>query len=1411
MVAAVRNSRLSQFLVWLPLLVLVICTGVISVIVAVTHEQITQIQKQNLQHDAQFHLGKLLEEHHRNRAETAITQALATRSGGKWTYAAIDASGRILYASRGDWAGRQADDAIPDFSANRFSQARSENAMSTGVEKNDHVTGYMPLHRRSPSSLSAPESVLYLDFGAPDLTTWGEVFRSISPIVLAIFISMLVFHWLLHVLVGKPLKTLADASIAFADGQFSTVIPARGSGELIDLAHTFNRMSAKITKTVSKLREREVYLSATLHSIGDAVIVTDRDGKVTMLNAVAEHLCGRSEAETCGKPVTEILHLVNATTREPMQNPVRQVLRTGDTVTPANHTMLISHDGSEYHIADSAAPIRDQDGDIEGVVMVMRDVTSDYALRESLKHQRNIYNAMSEINRLISQQTGESALFQAVCDILIKYIGFAKCRIMKIDRSGEHLTTIASAGQIGTGDEEMKSLPIRNEDMPPASAFSGDGVQLFNSVTAMKPAAVGQQTVVKEGAESCASFVIYRDGKPYAVLHNCSDYAGFYSDEIVQLLTEIGQDLTYALEIIDVEISRKKTEQQLRIAHEFSDTLIESLPGIMYLISADSRFLRWNHNFEQSTGYTAAEVRVLNPLQLFKAEDTARAHAALEQVFRDGYAAIEIELLTKNGALIPHLCIGRRIMVDGMPCMLGSAMDISMQKQAENDIRMTAEAMADGPALQIMERLVKTTAGVLGTDYCFIGKLNMDGRNVTTAAFWDDGRCSDSFTYNLADTPCETIIMEGECVYPEKVKDLFPEDHYLAQMKIESYAGVPLFNASGNILGHMCVYSRKPIKNVNHTLMLLRIFAMRAAQEIERQQYESDLQIAATTFETQEAIYITDADGNIVRVNHAFTTITGYHEQMAIGKNARMLDSDMLSAAINEQAFDTIHKDGRWLGEVNFKHCNGHDIPVRLSITAVYDTSRHISHYVCMLNDISAEREAKAEIERMAYYDELTGLPNRRLLLTLMDQSIALSQRSKLFNAVMFLDLDNFKHLNDALGHAVGDALLKQVANRMKVVLRQEDIVARLGGDEFVVLLSSLGVAVSSATRQAQVVAEKLRAAINEPYYLGDHVHYITPSIGIVLFPVDSESADDLLKQADTAMYRSKGAGRNRISFYEAGMQLEVETRLGLEKDLRQSLADNDLFVVFQPQVNADGDHVGAEALIRWRHPKRGMVPPAKFIPIAEETGLIEKIGDIALHQACMQISKIEKMSLAHQHGIAVNISPIQFRQPALLNQIRSVIDKYDIDPNLLTLEVTEAVVVANINETRKKMLELKKLGIKFAIDDFGTGYSSLAYLLGLPLDILKIDRIFIKRTEHGKHNRAIIEAIISLAEHMNLKVVTEGIESGSQWATLKACGCSYAQGFYFSQPLTVDEYDELLLKGSINLVATSEYGIRQR
>jgi diguanylate cyclase (GGDEF)-like protein/PAS domain S-box-containing protein len=882
------------------------------------------------------HLARMAEQGwETSRGSVEMDLALVATDSRTESALLLDDTGRVLAAHRYAWRGRQVTDVLPGFDMRRFAQVQQGRMpMFFSISPDGVRTASMQPFQLSAGSSevrSQRQGVVYVGFNlARERQMMREfVLKARAPDIAATLLLIVLLGWLLHRYVAAPLGRLAQAANTLRSGHLDVAVPEQGAQEIATLAESFNAMARAVQEAQANLATSEERLAITLHSIGDAILATDADERITLMNPVAERLTGWLQAEALGRPVAEVFRIVDALTGAPADVPLARV-REGRVVGLANNAMLLARDGARYHIADSAAPIRDARDVFKGVVLVFRDISDEYELREAL--------ANSEL----------------------------------------HFRTLANSGQalVWTSGLDM-------------------GCDYFN-------------------------------------------------------------------------------EPWLRF-----------------------------------TGRT------------------------LEQELGNGW-----------------------------------------------------------------------TEGVHPDDL---------------------SRCLE--TYRTAFARREPFAMEYR-----------------------------LRHASG--------------------------------------EYRWIIDQGSPRYDTQ----------------------------------------------------------GQFLGYVG--HCL----------------------------DITDAKRAEVEIERLAYHDALTGLPNRVLLLDRLTQALATARRSRRCGAVLFVDLDQFKRINDAHGHAMGDALLREVARRLESFLREEDTVARLGGDEFVILLPELATSLDEAGALVMAVAEKIRRALEGPVTIEGQEFVTSASIGLTVFPKDAESVDDLMREADTAMYRAKERGRNALAYFEPTMQEAVSERYALDRELREAVREHSFELYLQSQVNGDGKVIGAEALLRWWHPQRGMMMPESFISLVEESGLIVPMGEWVLREACMLIARLA--AEGRRLPIAVNVSPRQFRQADFVQRVKEILATTGADPTCLTLEITESLLVEHASEAVARMTELATLGLRFAIDDFGTGYSSLAYLKRLPLVELKIDKSFVQDIPHDPNDVALVETILSMARHLHFEVVAEGVENEAQLAFLRQHGCERFQGFYFQRPL---------------------------
>jgi diguanylate cyclase (GGDEF)-like protein/PAS domain S-box-containing protein len=709
-------------------------------------------------------------------------------------------------------------------------------------------------------------------------------------------------------------------------------------------------------------------------------------------------------------------------------------------------------------------------------------------------------------------------------------------------------------------------------------------------------------------------------------------------------------------------------------------------------------------------------------------------------------------------------------------------------------LRNTIEAVAGLSGKAYFEQLVLTLAASLGVRHALVGELREDGESVDTLAVCSNGRIIDDLSYPLDGSPCGAVVQRRTCLFSSGVQKSFPDHVLLQRLCAESYLGTPLRKPDGEIIGVLAVIDDSPLQDNGAIRSLFELFAREATGEVDRLHNERALSLSAAVFHyTGEGILVCDAEKRVVTVNRAYTRITGFPEDEVRGRVPLIFQPERYEPSVFASIWESVEREGYWQGEVFDRRRSGEVYTQWLSISRIDDENRGASRgrrYVAVFSDISGLKQAQERLSFLAHHDPLTGLPNRTLMQQRVQFALSRARRKETRMALLFIDLDRFKVVNDTLGHAVGDELLKGAARRLVRSLREVDVIARLGGDEFIVLVEDIVDA-----KAAAVVAEKIQLLLSEPFLLQHQEVVTTSSIGISLYPADGHDLQTLLKNADMAMYQAKEVGRNGYQFFKAENNQRSLERLSLEAALRRAPERGELLLHYQPVVDvADGRVVGVEALVRWRHPDIGLVSPVQFVPLAEETGLIVNIGAWVLEEACRQTR------LWHDKGhrdltVAVNLSPRQFRQAGLQETVRNALWKSGLNPHFLELEITEGVLMQNVDEALRVLESFDEMGIHLLMDDFGTGYSSLSYLKRFPIHTLKIDRSFVSGLPGDADDAALAGTIVAMAHALKLDVIAEGVEKIEQLEFLREQRCERYQGFLFSAPKPADEIEKLLQK----------------
>ena len=820
---------------------------------------------------------------------------------------------------------------------------------------------------------------------------------------------------------------------------------------------------------------------------------------------------------------------------------------------------------------------------------------------------------------------------------------------------------------------------------------------------------------------------------------------------------------------------RKRAENALRASEEkFAKAFMHTPDAVAITDRETGRFIEVNPSFERQFGWSSMEAVGHTSLELGIWADPRDRQRMLEAARTGRLDNLEVRLFSRDGSVTSNLLFGGEIELNGTTCLVLTVRNITEQRAQEQALNESKQRL----------RLALESADLGTWDWHIPSSRLIASARASQLQGLDAATFEGAFLDFFRKVP-----MEDRHNLRQSYQRLVQErrSHYQVTYRVHlENGGLRYLESTAKL---QLDEAGQPLRMVG-TLVDISERLMR-----EQRVRASEEKFAKAFHSSPDAITITERDSaRYIEVNEGFTRLTGYSPDEVVGRTAFEMDIWAFPDE-RQQLLEQLARNGQVLHlEMHGKHRSGEVRLVDVSVQPI-----ELDGVPCLLltaRDISELKQAQAQVQHLAYHDALTNLPNRALLMDRLTQQISLLKRHDLRGALLFLDLDHFKHINDSLGHPVGDSVLRLVTARLEASVRLEDTVARLGGDEFVVLLSGLEGKRSEVTRHVRQVADKLRQLLAEPMLLDGHRLQVTPSIGVALIPDHGNTPADLLKRADIALYRAKDSGRNAIQLFRTTMQDAASARLRLENDLRLALARGEFELHFQPQVDArDGKVVGAEALLRWQHPQLGPQSPAHFIQVLEESGLIVEIGGWVLAEACHFCSQLLTGGLvdSERFSLCVNISPRQFRQHDFVERVASCLRDSQLPNAMLKLEITEGIVIQNIDDTVGKMLRLKKHGVSFAMDDFGTGYSSLTYLKRLPVDMLKIDQSFVRDATNDPNDAEIIRAIVAMARSLGLALIAEGVEQQDQLEFLQSQGCHLYQGYLFSKPLPQEAFHDLL------------------
>ncbi|WDH34642.1 EAL and GGDEF domain-containing protein [Pseudomonas chlororaphis] len=854
---------------------------------------------------------------------------------------------------------------------------------------------------------------------------------------------------------------------------------------------------------------------------------------------------------------------------------------------------------------------------------------------------------------------------------------------------------------------------------------------------------------------------------------------------LVLRLPEDSSDYRAVILSISDITSRKLIELSLLEREGFWSDVVRTVPDHLYVQDVISqRMIFSNHHLGQTLGYNKTELHQMGEYFweiLLHPEDADLYHRLRQEQRHAGYLQLlqcHLRFRHRSGQWrcfdIREQALARD-KYDQVTRIIGVAKDITDQIEASESLRdserryrMLAESISD---------VIFSTDSKMALNYVSPSVQSVLGYD----AEW-------IFQNGWQSTIANPQQLTGIYALMERVSKALDKPEQLARLRNQVQTQLFLFD---------CL--RADGRKIPIELRLVLVWDEHGAFEgvlgvgrdiSQQRRAEKDLRMAATVFEhSTSAILITDPAGYIVQANEAFSRVSGYAVSQVLDQLPNMLTVDEQQEAHLRYVLKQLHQHSTWEGEVWLKRRNGEHYPAWVGITAVLDDEGDLASYVCFFTDISERKASEQRIHRLAYYDALTHLPNRTLFQDRLHTALQSAERQKSWVVLMFLDLDRFKPINDSLGHAAGDRMLKEMATRLLDCVDDDDTVARMGGDEFTLLLqprTSREIALNRAIH----VAEQILASLVKPFVLEGREFFVTASIGIALSPQDGNELSQLMKNADTAMYHAKERGKNNFQFYQADMNASALERLELESDLRHALEQQEFILYYQPQFSGDGKRLtGAEALLRWRHPRRGLVPPGDFIPVLEELGLVVDVGDWVISEACRQL-KAWHQAKVRVPKVSVNISARQFSDGQLGMRIATILKDTGLPPACLELELTESILMREVSEAMQILDGLKNLGLSIAVDDFGTGYSSLNYLKQFPIDVLKIDRTFVDGLPSGEQDAQIARAIIAMAHSLNLAVIAEGVETHEQLDFLREHGCDEVQGYLFGRPMPANSFE---------------------
>ena len=1191
----------------------------------------------------------------------------------------------------------------------------------------------------------------------------------------------------------EVLKTLADQVMV----QLET---RRQKLRLEELSHQRDQLNKKLFLQTEHLEKEREFLSALLENLSEGIVACDDKGRLSLFNHTTRELHGLHEEKLPPDQWADHydLYLADGKTLMPVdQIPLVRAYR-GEKV--VDEELVIAPKKLTPRVVKcNGQPILKPDGQKLGAVVAMRDITEQKA--------REVALAKSEAK--LSAIFNQSYFFQGLMEtngtvIDINDLALNACGFKRDEEIGQKFWNTSwwnKDPSISAYIHQAVNKGLKGEIVQGATDYFTARGERRQTEFVLSPIRddhnqisylliSGQDVTNRKKSESELARVnraLRLLSSSIELLIHSKDEATLLN-EVCQLIVKVG-----GYEMAWVGYALDDAEKSIKpIAYHGDAAYLKDIK------------LSWDENVDIGKGPAARAIRGGQAIIIEDIKKDTSFAPWLGSAIKNGYRGVICLPLGHNKKVFGLIAMYSKKPIEIVSSEIKLLQELSddlafgimnLRAQEESQrfhtalYKMAASVSASIDQdffLQLTKNMCEATNANIG----FVAKLQGGVSNLHTIALVKDGVALEAADM-VIDADSTAQLMHKDC-FVITDQTFVNNLSALKGMGIKSCVGHRLTDPNGTIVGVVVVMFTTTNHESNFVCSLIKIFAARAGAELNRLNSERHMREQASLLDkAQDAIIVRGLDNRVQFWNYGAERLYGWTKEEAIGTLIQTLLYP--DATQFNQAMDKLMKDGEWSGEIEQQTKFAEKLSSESHWTLVYDDQGQTQSVFTINTNITERKAAADKIQYLAFYDPLTKLPNRTLLLDRLKQALNLCSRNHLYGALLFIDLDNFKSLNDTLGHDIGDLLLIKIGERLKTCVRASDSVARFGGDEFVIMLENISPTDHEAAAITKKIAEKVLNSLNQPLTLGEYEHQSSASIGITLFSDHERNVSELLKHADLAMYQAKAMGRNAYRFFDPKMQSEISSKVSWETDLRQSLSRQQLSLHYQPQINEDGAVIGAEALLRWNHPERGMVSPAIFIPIAEETRMILPIGYWILETACAQLVNWGSHSETAKLTLAVNVSVRQFRQTDFVEQVFNIIDHSGANPKLLQLEITESLFAENLEDIIEKMHKLKAKGIGFSLDDFGTGYSSLSYLKQMPLDQLKIDRSFVRDILEDANDATIAFSIIGLAQSLGLEVIAEGVETESQREFLYKSGCNFYQGYLFSQPLPIELFETYL------------------